>query len=145
MISYWDGRWFEKNNPPPPAAPPSSGDQETAPTYVAVESLSALRVVRVYGVGSVCLARPPEIEASAPLGITTTAAAAGGDVTIAKSGELSDASWSWTVGGPILLGANGVLTQAQPSDQPFLVVVGLAVSETLIVVRIGLPIFVDIA
>lgn len=141
MISYFDGRWFVKPDPVAPSVPIDTVIESEQ--YVADESLSALRVVRAAGPGRVCYARPPELEARAPLGITNGAAASGEPITLISRGEMRDASWSWTPGETVLLGPNGTLTQAQPSGQPYLVVVAVAVSATAIVVRIGLPIFVD--
>jgi hypothetical protein len=107
--------------------------------YVAGEDLSALRVVRLGAPGQVVLARPPELEAQAPLGITTIAANAGGTVTVRSRGELQDNSWSWSVGQPVLLGLDGALTQAQPPGLPVLLVVGFATALDTMVVRIGTP------
>lgn len=142
MISFFDGRWFVKPDPVTTSAPIDSVVE--AEEYIADEALSALRVVRAAGPGRVCYARPPELEARAPIGITSAGAASGETITLVSRGEMRDASWFWTPGAPLLLGANGTLTQTQPSGQPYLVVMGVAVSATAIVVRIGLPIFVDV-
>jgi len=143
MSSYFDGRWFQKLVPQPtlPAAP--SGETDSQPQYIADEPLSALRVVRAASMGHVRYARPPEPEALAPLGLTSSAAMSGDTLTLINGGELQDPSFDWTVGQPVILGANGMLTQTQPVSQPFLVVIGLAVATDTIVVRIGLPIFLN--
>jgi len=48
-------------------------------------------------------------------GITTGAAAAGDDITVQIAGEMTEASWSWSLG-PVFCGDAGVLTQAPPSS-----------------------------
>jgi len=108
------------------------------PAYIASEAISALRVVRASAVGHVVYARHPEDESKYPLGITINAASANGLVNVATAGELSDSSWSWTPGAPVLLGANGTLTQTAPST--YTVQVAAALTATTIVVRINPPI-----
>jgi hypothetical protein len=106
--------------------------------YTADEALSALRVVRLAAAGHVVLARPPELQAQAPVGVTTAAAMMGGQVELRTHGEMQDASWSWTVG-PVLLSRDGVLTQSQPAGIGFLVVIGFATASDTLLVRIGAP------
>lgn len=111
--------------------------------YVAGEAVSALRAVRYDATtGRVVYARPPELEARLPLGITVTGVLAGEEVTVRSGGELTDGSWSWTAGEPILLGATGVLTQSQPALQAYLVVLGVAMTPTTIVINIEPALFV---
>jgi hypothetical protein len=104
------------------------------------ETLSALRVVRVASPGRLCYARPPELEARAPIGITTASCAVDQLVQLATRGPLTDSSWNWTVGAPILAGVDGQLVQAQPGGLLTMVVVGTAISATTIMIRIGAPI-----
>jgi hypothetical protein len=120
----------------------SGGGGGETTTFIANEALSALRVVRLVGSteDQVRYARPPEVEAEAPLGITATAAASGEAVTVVRSGSITDASWSWTPGAPVLCGANGTLTQTQPA-LPYIVAVGIASTPTTIQLKISPPIF----
>jgi hypothetical protein len=104
------------------------------------ETLSALRVVRVASAGRLCYARPPELEARAPIGITTASASVNQVVQLATRGPLEDSSWSWTVGAPILIGVDGQLVQSQPLGLLTMLVVGIAVASNRIIVRIGAPI-----
>jgi|SRR5688572_154325 len=69
---------------------------------------------------------------SRAIGITTAAAAAGGAVTIVMLGEMTEGSWTWTPGGAIFLGLNGVLTQNVPAlpGSAFQAVLGVAVTST---------------
>jgi hypothetical protein len=108
--------------------------------YSAGEDLSALRVVRAFAPGIVVYARPPEVEALAPLGITTHSAVNGEPVTVAVRGEVQDASWSWVAGQPVLLGLDGALTQTQPLGIDTLVVIATAIAVDTIVIRIDPPI-----
>lgn len=112
--------------------------------YAAGEALSALRAVRFdAATGRVLYCRPPELEARLPLGITTSAAASIGDeITVRRDGELTDGSWTWTPGAPVLLAANGVLTQSQPALQTFMVVLGVAMTSTTIVIDIQPALFI---
>lgn len=106
--------------------------------YIAGEDVSALRVVRyAEGTHRVLYARPPEVEARCPLGVTVTGVLAGEEVTVRRDGELTDGSWTWTPGAPVLLGAAGALTQTQPPSQPYLVVIGIAITATTIVINIS--------
>lgn len=107
---------------------------------VAAESISALRVVRSNTATSVLLARWPELESTAPLGISTSAASMFATVRVQHTGEIEDNSWSWTPGAPVFAGANGVLTQTQPATD-FFVVIGEAVTAQRMVVRIQAPIY----
>lgn len=111
------------------------------PSYIADEALSALRVVRAASPGHVVYARHPEQESLAPVGITVTSALSGARVTVATTGEISDGTWSWTPGLPVLLGANGTLTQTAPGPGSYIVQVAQALTATTIAVRIYPPIF----
>lgn len=110
--------------------------------YMADESLSALRVVRLAEPGHVVIAHPADVESRAPIGVTYSAALAGSEVQVCPAGPITDASWSWVVGQPVLLGANGMLVQPHPTGQPVMVVMGMAVSADTIVVRIEPAIFI---
>lgn len=118
----------------------ASAPYEDDVQYVADEPLSALRVVRVAAADRLRYARLPEPEALAPLGVTTAASSTGQRVQLATRGPVQDASWHWTAGVPVLLGADGVLVQQQPPGQAVLIVIGIAVATDTIVIRIGAPI-----
>ena len=111
--------------------------------YYAGEDLSALRVVRAAAPSIVVYARPPEFEATAPIGLTTHSALNGAPVTVAVRGEVQDPSWSWTPG-PVLLGLDGHLTQTQPPGIPTLVVIATAITADTIIIRIDSPIALEL-
>lgn len=119
----------------------SSGGNGSLTVYTAGEVISPLRVVRINDDGDLVLvARMPEPESLAPLGIAVQAAQAGATVTVRTAGALSDPSWRWTPGLPVLLGLDGQLTQSQPPGLRYLVVVAYAIDADTIVIRIGPPI-----
>lgn len=105
----------------------------------AAEDISALRVVRQSTPGTILLARWPEQESRSPLGIATTGAASGNTVMVRPFGEMSDASWAWTAGEPVLLGVGGALYQGDPLS-PFIVVIGMATGATSLFVNIQPPV-----
>lgn len=96
-----------QGGPPGPAGPPGSG---TGADYTVTEIVGALKVVKATGNGTVGLAQPSD---TAPvLGVTQTAGTTiGNTVTVLQLGEIQDALWNWTLGSPVVLGANGALTQ----------------------------------
>ena len=110
-------------------------------SYTAGEAISALHVVRTAGSGRVVYARPPEVEALTPLGVSMQSGASGARITVARDGvEVVDGSWRWTPGKLVLLGPTGTLTQTQPVGAPYLVAIGRATTSYALVVRIGQPI-----
>ena len=73
------------------------------------------------------------------LGFTVTSVTAGNEVAIRTSGELNGFS-NLTVGQPIFLGTNGLLTQTAPTTGVYQQL-GIAKSETSILVQIQQSIF----
>ena len=111
----------------------------TAFTRQADAALSALRVVWEDEAGVV---RPLDHDDDAHIdliaGLTLTATAAAGDVTVQRSGPVDDAAWSWTPG-RVWLGPAGTLTQTPPADG-YDVLVGHAASPTRLYLDIQDPI-----
>lgn len=66
------------------------------------------------------------------IGISSGAAAQGDLVEYVASGPMDEGGWNWTPGGPIFVGANGVLTQSEPVGP--LKRVGTAVTSTRLAV-----------
>jgi hypothetical protein len=77
------------------------------------------------------------------LGITVNAASAGGTLEIVRSGEITESSWNWTLGAPIFLGTNGLMTQTAPVNPSalFSLVVAFPITPTKIYVSIREPIY----
>ena len=77
------------------------------------------------------------------LGITVNAASAGGTLEIVRAGEISEPTWNWTLGAPIFLGTDGLMTQTAPVNPAalFSLVVAFPVTPTKIYVSIREPIY----
>lgn len=129
---------------PGPTVPPSPIDTVDTDYVVqlrAGETMSALTVVRVTDDGSrIIIARPPEPQALAPLGILLQAVNAGAFVPVAIAGPVSDPHWHWIPGQPVLLGPDGTLAQEIAPGATHVVAIGQAIDPDTIVVRIGPPI-----
>jgi hypothetical protein len=104
-------------------------------TLVASTSLSALRCITTDSSGLAKYATPDSLANSVVIGISTTAASTGQNITIKTSGQITDASWNWTKGA-IYLGANGVLTQTAPSGGSIVVHVAKAITATTLIIDI---------
>lgn len=105
-------------------------------TFVAVGGISALRAVSFDGAG-VSHTDPASADAlAAMIGVSTSSSLAGGAAIIETDGEITDASWSWTPGDALFVGANGVLTDIAPTSIA-LRQVAVAVSSNTIRVDLG--------
>ena len=98
-------------------------------------SISALRCITTNANGEAIYATPDTLANAVVIGISTTSGSAGDTITVKTTGELSDASWSWTKGA-IYLGANGTLTQTAPSGGSIVVHVAKAITATKILIDI---------
>lgn len=118
-----------RSGPQGPIGPvgPPGGDEITA---IALGALGGHRVALLNAGGSASYADCATLAHMGRVaGVTKGASAAGGDVTIVRSGALSEPSWTWTTGSPVFLGSEGRLTQTPPQGG-FLQVIGLALSAT---------------
>jgi hypothetical protein len=104
-------------------------------TLVASTSLSALRCITTDSSGLAKYATPDSLANSVVIGISTTAASTGQNITIKTSGQITDASWNWTKGA-IYLGANGSLTQTAPTGGDIIVHVAKAITATTLIIDI---------
>lgn len=82
--------------------------------FEAGEAIGGHRAVFVAPDGKLWLADPATAVASPPIGISVGAGAAGAQVPVRSTGLVTESSWSWA-GGPIYLGAGGLLTQVVPT------------------------------
>lgn len=106
------------------------------------ETISALRVVYELN-GKVYVLDPmDDVHISALLGVTVTAAQIGGTTIVQRQGTLDEAGWTWTPGGLVFLGADGVLTQTAPTTG-WEVVIGTAASDTRLNLAIQDPVHLD--
>ena len=104
-------------------------------TLVASTSLSALRCITTDGSGLAKYATHDSLANAVVIGISTTAASTGQNITIKTSGQITDASWNWTKGS-IYLGANGSLTQTAPTGGSIIVHVAKAITATTLIIDI---------
>jgi hypothetical protein len=104
-------------------------------TLVASTSLSALRCITTDGSGLAKYATHDSLANAVVIGISTTAASTGQNITIKTSGQITDASWNWTKGS-IYLGANGSLTQTAPTGGSIVVHVAKAITATTLIIDI---------
>ncbi len=104
-------------------------------TLVASTSLSALRCITTDSSGLAKYATPDSLANSVVIGISTTAASTGQNITIKTSGQITDASWNWTKGA-IYLSANGSLTQTAPTGGDIIVHVAKAITATTLIIDI---------
>lgn len=104
-------------------------------TLVASTSLSALRCITTDGSGLAKYATPDSLANAVVIGISTTSASTGQNITIKTSGQITDASWNWTKGA-IYLGANGSLTQTAPTGGDIIVHVAKAITATTLIIDI---------
>ena len=73
------------------------------------------------------------------VGVTTQAAEPGAPCNVQNFDRIVEGTWSWTPGEPVFLGTNGALTQTAPTAG-FLMVVGFAISATVLFVSLRDPI-----
>lgn len=104
-------------------------------TLVASTSLSALRCITTDSSGLAKYATTDTLANAVVIGISTTAANTGQNITIKTSGQITDASWNWAKGA-IYLGANGALTQTAPTGGSIVVHVAKAITATTLIIDI---------
>lgn len=115
----------------------------TALFCISAVNLSGHRAVLYYPNGSVGYATNTDpTHGLRVLGITTGAALQGDPVEVKLLDHLTEPSWNWDVSKPIYLGADGVLTQMQPTapEASFILVVGAPTSPTSMFINVGIPI-----
>lgn len=77
------------------------------------------------------------------LGLTLGAAALDETVSVQRSGEVTEPSWSWTLEQPVYLGANGLLTQTAPTSPAlFQRIVGFPTAATKLFLALREPVFI---
>lgn len=109
-------------------------------TRTAAISLSGHRMVTVNEDGELIYAdNQTSSHAAAVLGMTTGSASPTTSVIVRTGGEIAEPSWSWTVGAPIYLSANGVITQTAPTTG-FILIIGFALGATSMLLDFKSPI-----
>lgn len=113
-------------------------------SVTAGENLGGHRVVATNGADAAVYASSLVLnQANMVLGMTTAAVSVGGDVNVIRQGEVEEPSWNWTIGSPVYLGNNGVLTQTLPNGAAFSLIVGFPVTPTKLFIALREPIILS--
>ena len=104
-------------------------------TLEASTNLSALRAITTDANGKAKYADVDTIPNAMVIGISTTSASTGQNITIKTSGQLTDQYWTWNKG-IIFLSTNGQLTQTAPTNGAYVVPIGRAITSTTIIIDI---------
>lgn len=104
--------------------PVSTGTLDVAIT--AAENLGAYRAVGYDGLYT----QPDADSLAAYAGVTRMATITGDPINVVRSGLITEGGWSWTPDAPMFIGANGILTQTQPTAGNPVRRIGWAISAT---------------
>jgi hypothetical protein len=113
---------------------------EQGPEGISGSEVSILIATQVISGHRVCLFESNQLtycdsantsHAGKAIGLTLNSATIGGNVSIQKSGEVTEPSWNWVDGAALYIGSNGILTQT-PTSNGFIQKVGYAISPTKI-------------
>lgn len=105
----------------------------------AARPLSGHRVLKITPNGADYASSAVVSDAASVIGISVDAADTGQPIRVQTDGELSEPSWTWTVGQLIYNGVDGVLTQESTSSG-YSLVVGVAIETTTILISMKQPI-----
>ena len=94
--------------------------------------LNGHRAVAVSGAGLVYADSSNQAHIGLVIGITTGAVLAGQSVNVLTAGEVTEPTWSWSLGN-VYVGVNGLLTQTAPTVG-FIQIIGIATSPTTLLV-----------
>ena len=123
----------EMGPPGPQGVPGTVG----AVQYIASIAIGGHRLVTLNDVGQVVYADNTIMShTNKVLGVTTGAVIAGDISTINTGAEIIEPTWAWTLGLPIFLSANGLMTQTEPIVG-FSMIVGFPISATKIFIKIN--------
>ena len=128
-----------------PQGPPGR-DGAGALTLTAGVALSGERVVTTDASGLVVYADSATLaHAGRIAGVTKAAAAQGDAVDVQQNGTMTYSGWAWTPGSLLYLGANGAITDAEPTlpSALFSQIIGFAATATKIIISIQEPIILN--
>lgn len=109
--------------------------------FVAGEAIGGNRVVIIGDDGKIYTADyMNQTHFSRIVGLTTGAISSGASGNVQTFGVMTEPTWTWIMGKPILLGPNGVPTQTAPVADGFLVVIGYPQSATKLSINVSLPV-----
>lgn len=118
----------------PPGPPGPAGQAVSTIPVTAASTISAYTGVALVNGDAVQADSTQVGQQGNVIGIATNGANAGGSVTVQYAGPLEYNGWNWTLGTPVFLGPNGVLTQ-QPPSSGFSQVIGIPVNPTTLLVQ----------
>lgn len=124
----------------PPGPPGPSGVEAARITRLAGIDIGGHRAIYVAEDNTFRYADAATEEGRAVAGVTVGAASTGTAAYAQYAGELVEPSWSWSVGMPVFLGTNGMLTQS-PLSSGLAIIIGIAVGADRILIRIGSPVY----
>ena len=117
---------------------PTSNDSNCE-TYIAGETLSAVKPVYISGSEEVSQADSDTKPEACVIGITKHSASLGSDIEVILSGELQDSSFNFNSNESIYLDGNGNLTTVPPTTG-FLTKIGKGLGNNKILINIEEPI-----
>lgn len=95
-------------------------------TITAMEAVGQYRAVGYDGMYT----QPDADSLAAYAGVTRMATIPGDPINVVRSGLITEGAWTWTPDAPIFIGADGVLTQTQPTAGNPVRRIGWAISAT---------------
>jgi len=126
-----------EQGPPGPPGPAGGGGDEYV-TRTAGETISANLVMYDRAGHVYPLSQDDAENIYAILGLSVSAGQLGAQISVQRSGTVTDSGWTWAYG-RVYLGANGQLTQTPPTSG-FSVLIGFAATATSINLSINDPI-----
>jgi len=100
--------------PTGPAGP--AGQDAAVLSRKCLSNISAGRAVWFSGVDGIAYASYDNpSNKQLPIGISTQAGTTDTYINVRVKGQITDGSWNWTIGLPIFVGLNGLLTQTAPT------------------------------
>lgn len=108
-------------------------------TITASENLGGHRVITVDGYYADNTTATHKFKV---LGLTTGAISITATGTVATYGSVTESTWNWTIGTPVFLSTNGLLTQTPPTTG-FRTIIGIPTSTDTLFVDISEPIILN--
>lgn len=118
------------------------GDGGDGFIFVASSPVGGHRILALNDLGEVVYAdNQSPIDSARIIGMSLNAASVGGEVSVKRSGSVSEPSWNFDTSLPVYLGSNGTLTQIAPeAPAVFSLIVGFPETATRIFIAIREPI-----
>lgn len=128
----------DKGTQGPPGPPGPAGS--IAYTGLAAEAIGGHRAIIQTTAGLMYADASAATHSGRVVGVTTSAANAGDQITYQSAGRIVEPSWSWTPGDDIYVGLDGALTQSIPFGAAFVQRAGYAIDATTMWVDLSEPV-----